>query len=41
MDSKADPVPSQPKPIVPASSAAVPRYSYYALSVLTLLNFLN
>jgi len=41
MDSPAESVPSQPKsPVVP-SSAAVPRYSYYALSVLTLVNFLN
>jgi len=41
MDSQSDPVPSPPKSIVPQSSSAVPRYSYYALSVLTLLNFLN
>src|SRR5580765_1956955 len=41
MDTQADPVPPPPKSIVPQSAAAVPRYSYYALSVLTLLNFLN
>lgn len=41
MDSQAEPVASQHKSAVPQSSAVVPRYSYYALSVLTLLNFLN
>src|SRR6476619_767465 len=40
MDSQADRVPS-PQSKAPQSSDAVPRYSYYALSVLTLLNFLN
>ena len=41
MDSEAKPTlsehPSKPGEISPA----VPRYSYYALSVLTLVNFLN
>jgi MFS transporter, Spinster family, sphingosine-1-phosphate transporter len=41
MDSQADPVPAPPESTVLQASAAVPRYSYYALSVLTLLNFLN
>ena len=41
MDRQTDPVPSPPKSTVPQSPAAAPRYSYYALSVLTLLNFLN
>ena len=41
MDSQAKPVQFQQMPAVVQSSEAVPRYSYYALSVLTLLNFLN
>jgi hypothetical protein len=40
MDSQADPVRPDTS-TVPQSSASAPRYSYYALSVLTLLNFLN
>src|SRR5205085_7099213 len=31
----------EPSPSAPSNQAAVPRYSYYALSVLTLVNFLN
>ncbi len=41
MDNQSEPVLSQPKSAVVESPVAVPRYSYYALSVLTLLNFLN
>src|SRR5204863_9308747 len=41
MDSPVEPVRSLPNSAVVQPSEAVPRYSYYALSVLTLLNFLN
>jgi MFS family permease len=41
MDSPAEPVQSQHKSAVVQLSGVVPRYSYYALSVLTLVNFLN
>lgn len=41
MDSQAEPAPSLNKAAGLQPSDAVPRYSYYALSVLTLLNFLN
>lgn len=41
MDRQAEPVAPPHNSIAAASSAVVPRYSYYALSILTLLNFLN
>jgi len=41
MDSQTEPAPPQRNLRALQSSLAVPRYSYYALSVLTLLNFLN
>lgn len=41
MDIPAEPIPPQHKPAVIQASGAIPRYSYYALSVLTLVNFLN
>ena len=41
MDSQTEPAPPQRNLRALQSSLAVPRYSYYALSVLTLLTFLN
>src|SRR3954469_9661104 len=41
MERQLDPLPSSPDSTVSPFSVAAPRYSYYALSVLTLVNFLN
>src|SRR3954470_13546111 len=41
METETEQVQSQPRTGGVKSSLAVPRYSYYALSVLTFVNFLN
>src|SRR3989475_220987 len=41
MDNSATPLSPKPRSENPSQAVHVPRYSYYALSVLTLVNFLN
>ena len=41
METTATPTPPAPESISPAAISQVPRYSYYALAILTLVNFLN